>query len=146
MNRIKRFIGILLSSVMTLGVIAAAPFCVSAEGNEHMHNGVSFTAWTASDRLPDQAGSYCLTKDVTLRVQWSVPSGDTNLCLNGHTVTQTGEGERVVFIGTGRTLSLYDCGEGSYLQMLIDTLPDGTIIMLQRNYTAGEDDTALVIP
>ena len=112
MNRIKRFIGILLSSVMTLGVIAAAPFCVSAEGNEHMHNGVSFTAWTASDRLPDQAGSYCLTKDVTLRVQWSVPSGDTNLCLNGHTVTQTGEGERVVFIGTGRTLSLYDCGEG----------------------------------
>ncbi len=114
MNRIKRFISILLSSAMTLGVIAAAPFSVSAEGNEHTHthDGVSFTEWTASDSLPPQEGSYCLMTDVTLNEQWTVPSGETNLCLNGHIVKQTGTGERVVFIGTGRTLSLYDCGEG----------------------------------
>lgn len=78
---------------------------------KHEHNDVTFTAWTQEDSLPTTAGNYYLTKDVTLTETWNVPDGETKLCLNGKTITQTATGLCVISIGSGRTLRLYDCGD-----------------------------------
>lgn len=44
-----------------------------------------FTAWTKTDSLPDTAGSYYLTDNVTLTETWE-PAEGTVLCLNGKTI------------------------------------------------------------
>ena len=74
----------------------------------HVHNGVTFTKWTSTNSLPTSAGNYFLTADVTISSTWNVPSGTTNLCLNGHGIKKTGTGSAVK-VGEGRTLKLYDC-------------------------------------
>lgn len=77
---------------------------------EHKHNDVTFTAWTATDRLPTDAGNYYLTENVTLSETWNVPNGTTSLCLNGKTIRASGTGEyRVITINVSSTLKLYDC-------------------------------------
>lgn len=73
----------------------------------HQHGDVVFTAWEAINSLPTTAGNYYLAADVTLTGAWSVPGGTTNLCLNGHSITQSTSGN-VVTIGSGATLNLYD--------------------------------------
>ena len=78
---------------------------------EHEHNDVTFTAWTATDGLPTTAGNYYLTENVTLSATWNVPDGETSICLNGKTITQTTDRAWVVSIGSGSTLKLYDCGD-----------------------------------
>lgn len=78
---------------------------------KHEHNDVTFTAWTATDSLPTAAGNYYLTENVTLSDTWSVPSGETTLCLNGKSIKQTTENVWAVSIGSGSTLKLYDCGK-----------------------------------
>ncbi len=57
--------------------------------------------------LPSKAGNYYLTEDVTLNGTWNVPSGVTNLCLNGHVIKANGF--NVITINNGVTLNLYDC-------------------------------------
>lgn len=73
----------------------------------HNHNDVTFTAWTKTDSLPTDAGNYYLTENVTLTSTWWVPSGETTLCLNGKTIS--GSGNNVIGIGGSITLNLYDC-------------------------------------
>jgi hypothetical protein len=75
----------------------------------HVHDDISFTAWTATDSMPTEAGNYYLANDVTISSTWSVPSGTTNLCLNGHGIIMSGT-NRVITVASGRTLNLYDCG------------------------------------
>ena len=41
------------------------------------------TTWTAATSLPGTAGSYYLTQPVS--GDWTVPTGEVNLCLNGQT-------------------------------------------------------------
>ena len=89
----------------------------------HTHNNINFTEWTdelaaeqnkeadktASNSLPTTSGSYYLTKDVTLNGAWIIEN-DINLCLNGHSITYSGEEgntDYVIKINSG-TLSLYD--------------------------------------
>ena len=67
--------------------------------NGHTHN--NSTAWTAADSLPGTAGSYYLTQSVT--ADWTVPTGEVNLCLNGQTINGK------ITIGSGATLTLTDC-------------------------------------
>ena len=55
--------------------------------------------------MPDGVDGYYLTRDVTLNSSWS-PS-DVVLCLNGHTMTFSGDG--VVGIPEGKSLTLTDC-------------------------------------
>ncbi len=75
----------------------------------HEHNDVTFAAWTKTDSLPDAAGNYYLTEDVTLTDTWEVP-GETTLCLNGKTISASGTDEyRVITIPESCTLNLYDC-------------------------------------
>ncbi|MBR4174719.1 MAG: hypothetical protein IKR56_05215 [Lachnospiraceae bacterium] len=85
----------------------------------HTHDDITFNEWTdalaveqngaeatAANSLPTTEGSYYLTEDVTISNTWSV-SGTTNLCLNGHGITRTGNGS-VILIPTDMTLNLYD--------------------------------------
>ncbi len=78
---------------------------------EHKHNDVTFTAWTATDSLPTDAGNYYLTENVTLSDTWKVPSGTTSLCLNGNTISASGK-YIVIKIAESDTLNLYDCKDG----------------------------------
>ena len=77
----------------------------------HGHDGITFTAWTATDSLPTAAGNYYLTENVALTDTWSVPGGETTLCLNGKTVSASGEHRNyeVIEIPESCTLNLYDC-------------------------------------
>ena len=53
---------------------------LEAEPHNHIEDGIEWTAWAETDSLPDSAGSYYLTTDVTLSNTWKV-SGNVNLCL-----------------------------------------------------------------
>ena len=66
------------------------------------------TTWTAADSLPGTAGSYYLTQSVT--ADWTVPTGEVNLCLNGQTINGK------ITVGSGATLTLTDCTGTGKLQ------------------------------
>lgn len=74
--------------------------------NGHTHN--TSTAWTAVDSLPGTAGSYYLTQSVSS--DWTVPTGEVNLCLNGQTINGK------ITVGSGATLTLTDCSDSGRVQ------------------------------
>ena len=74
--------------------------------NGHTHN--TSTAWTAVDSLPGTAGSYYLTQSVSS--DWTVPTGEVNLCLNGQTISGK------ITVGSGATLTLTDCSDSGRVQ------------------------------
>ena len=74
--------------------------------NGHTHN--NSTAWTAADSLPGTAGSYYLTQPVS--GDWTVPTGEVNLCLNGQTINGK------ITVGSGATLTLTDCSGNGKVQ------------------------------
>jgi len=76
--------------------------------SNHLHD-VDYTAWTSSSSLPSSQGSYYLTSDVSISSTWNVPSGTTNLCLNGHSITYTGSKGSVITLNSGANLNLYEC-------------------------------------
>ena len=96
----------IISLIIAFGGNAEGRALAHADG--HTHDG--YTEWTDANALPNAAGGYYLTTDVTISSTWNVPSGTTNLCLNGHGIIRSGSGT-VVSIGNGATLNLYDCGE-----------------------------------
>lgn len=92
----------------------------------HEHNDVTFTPWTATDSLPDVAGNYYLTENVTLSATWDVPGEETTLCLNGKTISTEGnanDSKWLIVIGdredfeNGRTWkwNLFDCAGGGQI-------------------------------
>lgn len=74
--------------------------------NGHTHN--TSTAWTAADSLPGTAGSYYLTQSVSS--DWTVPTGEVNLCLNGQTISGK------ITVGSDAKLTLTDCTGTGKLQ------------------------------
>ena len=74
--------------------------------NGHTHN--TSTAWTAVDSLPGTAGSYYLTQSVS--IDWTVPTGEVNLCLNGQTISGK------ITVGSDAKLTLTDCTGTGKLQ------------------------------
>ena len=101
------------ASITAGGATAVANFTVVSV-NRHEHDGVTFTAWTSTTSLPTEAGNYYLANDVTISSTWSVPSGTTNLCLNGYAIIRTNASDTtgsVIQVGSGAALNLYDCGE-----------------------------------
>ncbi len=74
------------------------------------HTDITWTAWTSDNSLPTEAGNYYLTKNVTIDCEW-VPTGTTNLCLNGYILesTEANEYGRVIDILSNSELSLCDC-------------------------------------
>ena len=83
-------------------------YAVFASAETHVHDGVTFTPWEATDSLPQTAGSYYLVNDVTLTEAWTAPRGVTKLCLNGRTVTQTGAGKAGFILDNSAYVSVYD--------------------------------------
>ena len=86
-----------------------ASHCVcggNGDVNGHTHN--TGTAWTAATSLPNSEGSYYLTQPVS--GDWTVPTGEVNLCLNGQTINGK------ITIGSGATLTLTDCSGTGKLQ------------------------------
>lgn len=82
---------------------------------------VEWTAWTSGTTLPNTAGYYYLTKNVTVSGQQKVmsPNIQIHICLNGFTVTGKTSGNAVVRLyrifssgtenGTGSTVCFTDC-------------------------------------
>ena len=73
----------------------------------------TFTKWTATDSLPDTAGNYYLTGNVTLTSTWT-PKNGTVLDLNGFSITMDKTGPtdttlRPVIYFTSSTFTLVDC-------------------------------------
>lgn len=86
-----------------------APALVAEQDGEHAEaDHASMTAWTETTSLPNTAGSYYLTKDVTLTAEWEPKSG-TVLCLNGKSITLNAEGAVIDMQVYGTIFTLYDC-------------------------------------
>lgn len=76
----------------------------------HQHDGITFDKWTSDNSLPTAAGNYVLTSDVTLSGTWTVPEGETNLCLAGYTIRQSGSGSVILLNNANKKLTVYDDG------------------------------------
>ncbi len=108
----------LFAWALVLALVFSLMPMVSAEtvapGMSEWHDHTShegWTEWTDKTSLPTTAGKYYLSVDVTLTKEWTVPKGDTHLCLGGHSITQTGSTARVLGVNAGRSLSIYDCAK-----------------------------------
>ncbi|MCF2662021.1 S-layer homology domain-containing protein [Pseudoflavonifractor phocaeensis] len=120
---LRRGLGILLSLVLCLSLLPAVTLTAAA-ADEHTHcicgskvaecgdkEDSIWTAWEQSDSLPDTAGYYYLTKDVTLTETWK-PKNNTYLCLNGKTITANFEGS-VITISSWKDFYLTDCADAA---------------------------------
>lgn len=94
--------------------------------NGHTHN--TGTTWTATDALPSTAGSYYLTQSVT--ADWTVPTGEVNLCLNGQTINGK------ITVGSGATLTLTDCSGNGKVQGEV-TVNGGKFELYSGTITGG---------
>ena len=94
--------------------------------NGHTHN--TGTTWTATDALPSTAGSYYLTQSVT--ADWTVPTGEVNLCLNGQTISGS------ITVGGGATLTLTDCSGNGKVQGEV-TVNGGKFELYSGTITGG---------
>ena len=121
----KRLLSFLVTLTMVISLLPGMSLTAYADG-QHIHTigggesaqTITFQPWNKTDSLPTEAGSYYLTNDVTLTEQWTVPSGTTNLCLGGKTITgklseSVNHDSSVVKIAWGSILNLYDDEEGS---------------------------------
>ena len=109
----KKILPILLGLML---VFAMTPMAASAEDGGTGHAGQDgWTEWESTTALPNEAGKYYLTTDVTIDSTWSVPSGETTLCLNGKTIRlKLAEGKygSVIRIDSGRKLTVCDHSSG----------------------------------
>ena len=74
--------------------------------NGHEHD--TAVTWTAADSLPASSGNYYLTQSVS--GNWTVPTGEVNLCLNRQTISGS------ITVGSGAKLTLTDCTGTGKLQ------------------------------
>lgn len=86
-----------------------APALVAEQDSGHTEaDHANMIPWEETDSLPDTAGSYYLTKDVTLTAEWEPKSGIV-LCLNGKSITLNAEGDVINMSANGTIFTLYDC-------------------------------------
>ncbi len=119
----KRILSILIALAMVLTLMPEVAFATDEHEHSYTdglcscgeHNG-EHTSWInwgdgseEKTSLPTTNGNYYLSYDVTLSSTWNVPNGETNLCLNGHTINANGNNFSVITVGNDATLNLYDC-------------------------------------
>ena len=103
----KKILSIILSISLLFTMLSITSIDVFAAGHPS-HNGVdSWAEFTTT--LPTNPGNYYLANDITLSGTWTVPTGTTNLCLNGHVINADGGNFSVITVPSGATLNLYDC-------------------------------------
>lgn len=83
-----------------------APALVAEQDGEHDHD--KMKPWTETTSLPNTAGNYYLTDNVTLTAEWEPKSG-TVLCLNGKSITLNAMGDVINMSANGTIFTLYDC-------------------------------------
>jgi len=84
------------------------PVCGKTCTHDTTHETITWTAWESTTSLPSEANNYYLTADVTISSRWE-PANGTVLCLNGHTITMSGNND-VIKVGSDKTFTLTDCG------------------------------------
>lgn len=85
-----------------------APALVAEQDSGHTEDHNGMTPWEKDTELPADAGSYYLTKNVTLTAEWEPKSG-TVLCLNGKSITLNAKGDVINMSASGTIFTLYDC-------------------------------------
>ena len=135
----KRLFSLLMVTVMVAALLPADLQVKAAANNaagdsnifeeaDHVHDGITFTAWSDPASLPAEAGHYYLTCDVTLSSKWYAAPGVTDLCLNGHSIT--GQTELAGDDPEQVVLDLYDCENTGKL-----TVSGGTLLNISSNAT-----------
>jgi len=80
--------------------------CGKNQCTESSHGNLNYSPWSSGNSLPDKGGQYYLTSDVYLETEWSVPTGRTVLCLNGHDIVLAGPSGHVIMIPENGNLQL----------------------------------------
>ena len=109
----SRLFGVLLGLVLALALLSGLSAAAYAD-QAHTHTivegdsekTIEFEPWESDTALPSTEGSYYLTQNVRLSEKWNVPEGETNLCLDGHSITSEASDD-VIYV-EGRTLNLFD--------------------------------------
>ena len=105
----------------------------------HVHDDVTFTKWESNNSLPTAAGNYYLTCDVVLSGTHNF-SNNVNLCLNGHSITNNGEGAvlRTQF-SDSLTFNLYDCDDTEHKYCIHDyvAVVDDSLTENYKTFTGG---------
>ena len=110
----KKFLAALLAVVMTMSLSFVTALASEEEipaTDPYAHTEHPDWQWTSTDSLPNSFGYYYLTSDVTLSDSWTVPSGETVLCLNGHDINLNGSNN--ISVGNGAKLTICDCSQNS---------------------------------
>ncbi len=109
-NVLRKILCLFTFVFMTFGLISFAKTnVIYASQEDHDHS-----SWTEINELPSSSGSYVLTSDITLTGVWTVPTGETNLCLNGHVISANGGNFNDIIVSADATLNLYDCKTTSH--------------------------------
>lgn len=98
-TKMKQLFGILLSLAMVLGLMPGMSLTVYATPT-----GTEVTQYTG---LPNSAGTYYLSENISIDSTWTVPSGTTTLDLNGYGIRMTGDNSAIL-VGSGRNLTISD--------------------------------------
>ena len=105
------------SGEMLFAYVTARP-AVDREGTAycaHCDSQVRWMDWVSESTLPASAGHYILQKDVQLQKTTRLTGGEVCLELNGKTVKQNSDGERIYYISGEATLSIMDSAGGAVL-------------------------------
>ena len=110
----KKFLAALLAVVMTMSLSFVTALASEEEipaTDPYAHTEHTDWSWTSTNSLPDSSGYYYLSSDVTLSDSWSVLSGETVLCLNGHDINLNGSNN--ISVRNGAKLTICDCSQDS---------------------------------
>lgn len=126
-------IGTYVAKVTYGGVTAELEFTITP----HTHDDIEFKAWTSTNSLPTENGNYFLANDITLSRTWNVPSGTTNLCLNGHRIKITGSTRAIDLYEA--TLKLFDCDDTTEHKYTISNPVQGAGLAVVNDDATGDD-------
>ncbi len=102
--------GRLVAVFAVLVVVATCMSRLALAKAEHQHDAGGYTEWTQTDALPTAAGKYYLKANVKLAETWDVVAGDTELCLNGKTISlKSGAQGSLIDVPAGANLTVSDC-------------------------------------
>ena len=104
----EQAVGLDMTRYEKICVALNAPALVAEQDSGHTEDHTGMTPWEKDTELPADAGSYYLTKNVTLTAEWEPKSG-TVLCLNGKSITLNAKGDVINMSANGTIFTLYDC-------------------------------------
>lgn len=114
--------------IVALSVLFGSSSALSEEAHVHpvcgatcgclgeTHEDITWTAWESDDTIPQTAGNYYLTRDITLSYGTQIQD-DVKICLNGYTISQESTSKvAAITITTTGSLDLTDCQGGGIIR------------------------------